>query len=122
MTDKTKQNFEPELKCTGNFNLTFDDIHQIKFGAASYGLDREKYIKEIVKRYNDFAVIQKRLNEVESKLESIKKGIRIQLSHIEGDLCGIEDTKGNADVMGISEVTTILNRMFKNFNDLIQQP
>lgn len=59
MTDEKHKPSEPELKYSGNFNLYFDEQHQIMFGAASHGGDKDIYIKKIVDRYNALAGIDK---------------------------------------------------------------
>ena len=63
-------------------------------------------------------ILHKQIEQLQAEIKQLKKGIDITLSSIEGSICGIEDNKGDADVIGISEVESMLNDLFKRLNKL----
>jgi len=66
----------------------------------------------------DYATKTADLIIARAKIEKLKKGLNILLSSIEGSLNGIEDAKGDSDVVGISDVKTTLNDLFVIVNNL----
>ena len=63
-------------------------------------------------------IIQSENEAFKAKEAKRNKAINIILSSIEGSLNGIEDGKGDSDVVGISGVVSTLNELFTNINKL----
>lgn len=121
-----KNAFENEAQ-QRDYDLKRKGMREGIFAALTYlGLQDieapKKWVEDMKSSFYPMAKGIIELQESKAKLQAenkkLKKGLNVVLASIEGSINGVNDFKGDADVVGISEVEAMLNDLFKQIDAL----